>query len=205
MRITGPKCRLCRREGKKLFLKGARCETQKCAFTRHSDVPGKYGKLSRAKKTEYNTQLRTKQAAKRIYGLSEKQFYAYYEVASQLAGNTSENFVQLLEGRLDNAVFRAGLAPSRAAARQIVSHGLLRKNGRRVTVPSMQVKIGDKFTASERAIKSPLFEGFAKKKSTAPEWIKADFSKISLEIAGAPVATDAENIDAQTIVEFYSR
>ncbi len=205
MRYTGPKCRLCRREGKKLFLKGERCNTQKCAFVRHSDVPGKYGKEQRAKKTEYAIQLRAKQAARRIYGLSESQFRLTYDSAAKSAGNTGENFQRLLETRLDNALFRAGLAASRSQARQIVGHGLLRYNDRRAKTPSRQVKIGDKFTLSAKAAKSPLFESLAKKKDASPKWLKADYGKFAFEIVGAPEIEECERIDAQAVVEFYSR
>lgn len=205
MHYTGPKCRLCRREGKKLFLKGDRCATQKCAFVRHSDVPGKFGKEQRGKKTEYHDQLRAKQTAKRIYGLTEKQFVAYYKEANRQEGNTSENFQRLLELRLDNAVFRAGLAPSRNAARQIVGHGLIRRNGRRNDIPSTVVKAGDTFAIKPQAATSPLFAGIAKQKDASPKWLKVDLAKLSFEVVGAPSIEESERIDTQTIVEFYSR
>ncbi|MFA5351880.1 MAG: 30S ribosomal protein S4 [Candidatus Gracilibacteria bacterium] len=205
MRNTGPVCRLCRRENKKLFLKGTRCNTQKCAFLRKPDVPGKYGKLSMGKKTEYHNQLRCKQAAKRIYGLNEKQFQAYYKEANRLEGNSSDIFQQLLETRLDNAVFRAGFGASRAQARQIVNHGLLQVNGRRATIASMQVKIGDKIEVKKTAVNSPLFEGFAKRKDIAPKWLKTDLAKLSFEVVALPETVEGERIDAQTIIEFYSR
>ncbi len=205
MRYTGPKCRLCRREGKKLFLKGTRCETQKCAFVRHSDVPGKYGKEQRAKKTEYAIQLRAKQSAKRIYGMSESQFKIAYQAAAKSEGNTGENFQRLLETRLDNALYRAGLATSRSQARQIVGHGLLRCNEKRVKTPSQQVKIGDKYALSARATKSALFQGLAKQKNTTPKWLKADYGKLTFEVVGAPEITECEGIEAQIVVEFYSR
>lgn len=205
MRYTGPKCRLCRREGEKLFLKGDRCHSQKCAFTRHSDVPGKYGKEQRGKKTEYGMQLRSKQRAKRLYGLSEQQFRAYYDEATRREGNTGDNFQRLLETRLDNVIFRAGFAVSRSQARQIVGHNLFRKNGLRASIPSMQVKIGDKFEVASSSKTSALFEDLKKKKVTAPAWLKVDFAKLSVEVIGQPELTDCERIDAQTIVEFYSR
>lgn len=205
MRYTNAKCRLCRREGKKLFLKGARCGTQKCAFSRKSYVPGKYGKDQMGKKTEYHGQLRAKQSGKRIYGLSEKQFFAYSKKASRITGNTGENFMRLLEMRLDNVIYRAGLAESRPQARQIVNHGLLRKNGRRASIPSQQVKPGDKFTVTERILKSPLFAGLAKQKDNSPKWLKVDYAKLNIEIVGIPTPEECEQIDAQTIIEFYSR
>lgn len=205
MLYNGPKCRLCRREGKKLFLKGDRCNTQKCAFLRKPDVPGKYGKNVIGKKTEYHGQLRAKQAAKRIFGLTEKQFKAYYNKANSQEGNTGENFVQLLEMRLDNAVFRSGIAASRLQSRQLVNHGIFRLNGNRADIVSMSVKIGDKIEVKKGAIDSPLFEGFAKRKDNSPKWLKVDLAKISFEIIGKPEIDECEKIDTQVIVEFYSR
>jgi len=205
MHYTGPLCRLCRREGVKLFLKGARCNTQKCAIVRKNYVPGKYGKDQMGKKTEYHTQLRAKQKAKRIYGIQESQFVAYYKKANSIAGKTGENFQTLLELRFDNAVFRSGLGESRNQARQIVNHGLLRRNGRRANIVSMQVKVGDKFEVTDRLKASPLFAAFAKQKDGSPSWIKVDNANLSFEIVGMPETTESEQIDMQTIVEFYSR
>ena len=206
MNNTGASCRLCRREGKKLFLKGERCHTQKCAFVRKPNVPGKYGKNSaNLKKTEYHNQLRSKQAAKRTFGLTEKQFQAYYVEASRREGNTSDNFQQLLEMRLDNAVFRSGLAKSRPQARQLVNHGLFTLNGKRASVPSIQLKIGDKVEVKKTAIDSPLFEGTIKKKDNSPKWLKLDLAKLTFEVVGKPEIEECEKIDTQTIVEFYSR
>lgn len=205
MRYTGPCCRLCRREGKKLFLKGERCNTQKCAFLRKSDVPGKYGKNLIGKKTEYCNQLRAKQAVKRTFGLTEKQFRNYYVEANRREGNTGENFAQLLEMRLDNAIYRAGFADSRAQARQFVSHGLFRVNDKRASTPSIQLKPSDKIEVKKAAIDSPLFAGLAKQKDISPKWLKVDLAKISVEVAGKPEPEECEQIDTQTIVEFYSR
>ncbi|MFH1375519.1 MAG: 30S ribosomal protein S4 [Patescibacteria group bacterium] len=205
MRYTGPACRLCRREGKKLFLKGERCNTQKCAFLRKSDVPGKYGKNLIGKKTEYCNQLRAKQAVKRTFGLTEKQFRNYYAEANCREGNTGEIFIQLLEMRLDNAIYRAGFADSRAQARQMVSHGLFRVNDKRASAPSIQLKPGNKIEVKKTVIDSPLFAGLAKQKDISPKWLKVDLAKISVEVAGKPGPEECEQIDAQTIVEFYSR
>lgn len=205
MRYSGPRCRLCRREGKKLFLKGERCNTQKCGITRKPDVPGKYGKLQRGKKTEYATQLRAKQAAKRIYGLTEKQFSAYYVEAARRTGNTGENFQRLLEMRLDNALFRSGLAVSRPQARQWVSHNLLRLNGKRAKTASIMVNTNDKIEIKKSVIDSPLFAGSAKRKDISPKWLKVDLAKLSFEVLTPPEPEECEQIDTQTIVEFYSR
>lgn len=205
MRYTGPACRLCRREGKKLFLKGARCSSQKCAIVRKNYVPGKYGKDQMGKKTEYHNQMRAKQVGKRIYGMSEKQFRIFFDRANRLTGSTGENFLKMLEMRLDNVVLRAGLAQSRTQARQIVSHGLLRKNGHRANVPSMLVKQGDRFEIAKQSRVSPLFSEMPKKKFDTPKWIKVDPANFAFEIVGVPTVDESEKIDTQTIVEFYSR
>jgi small subunit ribosomal protein S4 len=200
---NGPKCRLCRREGKKLFLKGERCNTQKCAFARKPEVPGKYGKNAMGKKTEYHGQLRAKQAGKRAFNLTEKQFKKYYDEANRRDGTTTDNFIQLLETRLDNAVFRAGFADSRNQARQLVGHGFFTVNGARAKTPSIQVKVGDKIEIKKSD--SPLFEGLAKRKDNSPKWLKVDLAKKTAEVVDTPVFEECEQIDTQTIVEFYSR
>ncbi|MCF7845827.1 MAG: 30S ribosomal protein S4 [Candidatus Peribacteraceae bacterium] len=203
MLYNGPKCRLCRREGKKLFLKGERCNTQKCAFARKPEVPGKYGKNSMGKKTEYHGQLRAKQAGKRAFNLTEKQFKKYYDEANRREGTTTDNFIILLETRLDNAVYRAGFADSRNQARQLVSHDFISINGKRAKTPSIQVKIGDKLEVKKSD--SPLFSGIAKRKDNSPNWLKVDLAKLVAEVVALPEAVECEQIDTQTIVEFYSR
>ncbi|MFA6458212.1 MAG: 30S ribosomal protein S4 [Patescibacteria group bacterium] len=203
MLYNGPKCRLCRREGKKLFLKGERCNTQKCGFARNPEVPGKYGKNAMGKKTEYHGQLRAKQAGKRVFNLSEKQFKKYYDEANRREGNTADNFIQLLETRLDNAIYRAGFAESRSQARQLVGHSFFQVNGKRAKTPSIQIKVGDKIVIKKAD--SPLFAGFAKKKDNAPKWLKVDLAKMTAEVVGMPTFEESEQIDTQTIVEFYSR
>ncbi len=203
MLYNGPKCRLCRREGKKLFLKGDRCGTQKCAFARKPDVPGKYGKNSLGKKTEYHGQLRAKQAGKRTFGLTEKQFKKYYSEAARQEGNTGENFVQLLESRFDNVVFRTGFAKSRSQARQLVGHGFFTINGKRAKTASIDLKKGDKIEI--RKPDSPLFAEMAKLKDNSPSWLKVDLAKLTAEVTDKPEVTECEQIDLQTIVEFYSR
>lgn len=206
MRYTGPVCRICRREGRKLILKGVRCETQKCSFLRHSEVPGKYGKNVVGKKTEYYHQLRAKQSARRIYGLSEKQFRMVFLAATKSAGVATDNFCQILERRFDNVVFRAGLAPSRAAARQLVNHGLLKINNRRAMIASRQLKLGDKISAKKLSRDSILYKGFVENKGkNLPNWLKLDAVKKEISVAALPGSQDAEPINAQMIIEFYSR
>ena len=146
-RYTGPVCRLCRREGRKLFLKGQRCYGDKCAIERGRPVPGEPGKTARPRVSGYAVHLREKQAVKRMYGIVEAQMKRYYEIAAKSAGKTGEILLQLLERRLDNVVFRAGFAPSRRTARQLVVHGHVLVNGRKVDRPSYQVKVGDVITS----------------------------------------------------------
>lgn len=186
-----------------MFLKGERCNTQKCAFSRKPDVPGKYGKNTMGKKTEYHNQLRAKQAGKRTFNLSEKQFKKYFNEANRRKGTTTDNFIQLLETRLDNTIYRAGFAESRNQARQLVSHGFFVVNGKRAKTSSIQVKVGDKIEIKK--IDSPLFTGLAKKKDNSPKWLKVDLAKKTAEVVGLPKFDESEQIDTQTIVEFYSR
>jgi small subunit ribosomal protein S4 len=200
---NGPKCRYCRREGKKLFLKGERCATQKCAFLRKPDVPGKYGKNSFGKKTEYHAQLRAKQAGKRVFNLSEKQFKKYYTKANSQEGNTGENFIKLLESRLDNVIYRSGIASSRSQARQLVGHGFFTIDGKRANTASIQIKKDN--VIQVKHLDSPLFEGMAKRKDKSPKWLKVDLAKLIVEVVDSPDPLDCEQIDLQTIVEFYSR
>ncbi len=155
------------------------------------------------KKTEYHNQLRAKQAGKRSFNLTEKQFKKYYDEANSKTGNTGENFIRLLETRLDNAIYRSGFADSRNQARQLVGHGFFRVNGKRADTPSMRVKSGDKIEVKK--IDSLYFTGIVKKKDNSPKWIKVDFGKLNAEITGTPEVDECEQIDLQTIVEFYSR
>lgn len=206
-RYTGSKCKLCRREGEKLFLKGTRCEGEKCAITRRNYAPGQLGKNKFGKQTEYGRHLRAKQKARRIYGISEKQFADYYAKADKQHGVTGTTLLQLLETRLDNVIYRSGFASSRNQARQIVNHGLVRLNGRRVDIPSITVKIGDKFEIREKDKGSTLFEEAKKnKKFKSPKWLNAEVGNLKGEILGMPEKDDAEsNIDTQLIVEYYSK
>lgn len=206
-RYTDSKCKLCRREGEKLFLKGARCEGQKCAITRRNYTPGQLGKNKFKKQTEYGRHLRAKQKARRIYGISEKQFKLYYEKADKKSEATGSALLKVLETRLDNVIYRAGLASSRIQARQIVSHGHINLNGQRVDIPSIQVKIGDKFEVRKTSQGNAFFSKAKEdKKFKSPNWLKVDLPGLNGEILSIPDKEDAEaGIDTQLIVEFYSK
>jgi len=206
-RYLGSVCKLCRREGEKLFLKGARCESPKCAIIRKNYAPGQHGmKGSFGQKSEYSKQLREKQKAKRIFGLGEKQFRNYYKLAEKRPGVTGDVFLQILELRLDNTVYRAGFAASRAQAREIVTHGLLKVNGRRVKTPSYLVKIGSIIEPTDQAKKSVLFTDLDKKKDQSPKWLKVDLKKPTFEVITLPEKNDLQQgIEAQMIVELYSK
>ena len=206
-RYLGSVCKLCRREGEKLFLKGARCESPKCALTRKNYAPGQHGmKGSFGQKSEYSKQLREKQKAKRIFGLGEKQFRNYYKVAETKPGITGDVFLQMLELRIDNAVYRAGLAASRAQAREIVAHGLLKVNGRRVKTPSYMLKIGSVVEPTDKAKKTVLFTDLSKNKDSSPKWLKVDLKTPSFEMISLPDKSDLQQgVEAQMIVELYSK
>lgn len=206
-RYTESVCRICRREGHKLFLKGDRCFTDKCAISRRAYAPGQHGQ-SRRKLSGYGTQLREKQKVRKAYGILEGQFYHYFELASKMQGVVGENLLQLIERRLDNVVYRLGLAASRPEARQLVSHAHFLVNGKKVNIPSYLVKIGDVITVKETSRKSPKFEAvLAVTESRAvPKWL--DMNKDTLE--GRVVAfADREDIDLpieeHLIVELYSK
>ena len=209
-RYTGPVCRLCRREGAKLYLKGDKCYGDKCAFTKRAYAPGQHGQ-GRKKVSEYGLQLREKQKARRIYGILEGQFRKYFERAERSKGITGENLLVLLERRLDNAVFRMGFAASRNQARQLVRHGLMTVNGRRVNIPSFQVRVGDVVAVHETSMESPIIkmmiETYGSK--TVPAWVE-DVT-VTPEAVSAKVARfpSREEIDCpiveHLIVELYSR
>ncbi len=202
-----PSCRLCRREGEKLFLKGARCQSQKCAIVRKNYAPGLHGSASKGKPSSYAIQLREKQKTKRIYGLRENQFYKYYSLASKKKGVTGLVLLQLLETRLDNIIFRLGWAPSRHTARQIVSHNHIQINGRTVNIPSFQVKIGDKISVKESSKAKKYFkETLDLGDFKAPVWLKANSSALTGEVVALPKKDDIDShINEQLIIEFYSR
>ncbi len=206
-RYTGPDCRLCRREGIKLFLKGDRCYTDKCAVEKRPYPPGMAGK-KRPRDSEYRVQLREKQRAKRMYGLLEKQFRGYYTIASAQKGITGENLLRLLESRLDNVVYRLGFAKSRDEARQIVRHRHITVNGSRVDIPSYRVRPGEVVAVAEKAknllvIKTSLI---ASEKIEVPGWLEVDIEKLQGKVLSLPTR---EQIDApvreQLIVELYSK
>lgn len=201
-----PVCRLCRREGEKLYLKGAKCESQKCPVIRKNYPPGQHGQNVKRTKSEFLRQLREKQKAKRIFGLTEKQFRNYYRKAVKVLGVTSYEFLKLLEKRLDNVMYRVGFSSSRAQGRQIVNHGLCFVNGKKVKTPSYGVKVGDKFEIKEQAKKSRLFEEAKNRKDTSPKWLKADLAGLSGEIVAEPSKDDFEkSIQTNLIIEYYSK
>lgn len=206
-RYTGADCRLCRREGAKLFLKGDRCYTDKCAMERRSYAPGEAGR-KRVKENEYLIQLREKQKTKRIYGVLEKQFRAYYDIASRKQGVTGENLLVILETRLDNVVYRLGFAKSRAEARQQVRHGHIHVNGRRVDIPSFRVRPGDLISVAPKAkemlvIKSALISN---ERVQVPAWLEVDIEKLQGSVLALPTRDQIDlDIREQLIVELYSK
>jgi small subunit ribosomal protein S4 len=206
-RYTDPACRLCRREGAKLFLKGSRCYTKKCAFERRPSPPGQHG-VRRRKVGDYGLQLREKQKVRRIYRILERQFRGYFEVAESRPGVTGENLLRLLELRLDNVVYRLGLASSRDQARQLVSHGHFAVNGRPTNVPSFQVSPGDTVTVREsRRGREPFKLARESLRSVQiPEWLTIDPATLTGTIAAAPRRDQMPlELNEQLVVEYYSR
>ena len=206
-RYIGPVCKLCRREGIKLFLKGTRCASEKCGLERRPYPPGEHGRR-RTKETEYKVQLREKQRAKRIYGVLEKQFRRYYELASRQKGITGENLLQLLESRLDNVVFRSGFSTSRTQARQAVRHGHVLVNGRRVDVPSYRVKEGSVIGIAPQSQNIPFFTWIVQGRvgGEAPSWISADRAKLTAKVERLPARDEIDlTIQEKFIVELYSK
>ncbi|NPV59724.1 MAG: 30S ribosomal protein S4 [Actinobacteria bacterium] len=206
-RNTDPSCKQCRREGEKLFLKGPRCESDKCAMERRPYPPGEHGR-GRVKETEYLLQLREKQKAKRIYGVLERQFRRYYGKASRQKGITGENLLFLLETRLDNVVYRGGMATSRKDARQLVRHGHVTVNGRKVNIPSYQLRVGDVVEIkgkSKDAMRVLQAVKYAEGRPVVP-WLKVDLDKRRVEVAAQPKREDIElPIKEHLIVELYSK
>jgi len=208
-RYTKSLCRQCRREGLKLFLKGDRCFTEKCAFSRRPQIPGQHHDTQRRKLSEYGKQLREKQKVKRIYGVLERQFRKYFEEANRRQGETGENLLKLLEKRLDNTLHKAGFTQSRREARQLVNHGHVLVNGKRVDIASYQVKAGDKLTLDEKAsnlnaVKNSL--AIALKKRNVPTWIETNHESKTAVIKNDPVRTDITlPVQEQLIVELYSK
>ena len=207
-RYTGPVCRLCRREGMKLFLKGERCYSEKCAIEKRNFAPGQHGKTRKAKLAGYGVQLREKQKVKRIYGVLEDQFRRYFEQAERTRGITGETLLQLLERRLDNVAYRLGLATSRAQARQLVRHGHLTVNGRKVDIPSFSVKPGDVVTVRQSSHKVPaILHALEEVKGRGvPEWLSFDPATMSGRIASLPTREQINlPVQEQLIVELYSK
>jgi small subunit ribosomal protein S4 len=210
-KYRGPVCKLCRREGEKLFLKGERCFTPKCSFERRGYAPGQHGKGSqfrRKRESDYTRQLRAKQKARRVYGVLERQFRRYYEVSLGRRGLTGLNLLQILESRLDNVVFRLGYADSRGQARLMVTHGHFQVNGRRTDVPSMLLEPGDTVTVREGSRSRTYFKelpDFAENKSI-PAWLNRDLKSLSGALLRLPERAEIDgNLSEQSIVEYYSR
>jgi small subunit ribosomal protein S4 len=202
------RCRLCRREGTKLFLKGSRCFTDKCAFERRGYAPGEHGKSRRIKETNYGQQLREKQKARRIYGILERQFRGYFAKAATAKGVTGEALLQMLERRLDNIVFRFGFAPSRSAARQLVRHGHFQVNGRSVDIPSFLVRAGDEIKVRERSRQLAVVQSAleARKGQGVPEWMDLNAEQFSGRVLNIPTRANIPvPINEQLIVELYSK
>ncbi|PJA87051.1 MAG: 30S ribosomal protein S4 [Candidatus Moranbacteria bacterium CG_4_9_14_3_um_filter_42_9] len=208
-RSIDAKCRKCRRAGEKLFLKGDRCLTPKCGFVRRSYVPGVHGKKVTRNLSEYGTQLALKQKIKRIYGVFEKQFRKHFEEVRGKSGSTGDLLLSRLEMRLDNAVYRLGFASSRAQARQLVSHGLVIVNGKKKTIPSAAVKVGQIISISQRKMKKNYVNNLVpviKNKKDFPAWLSFDGQKLEGKVISLPGKNDTGiNVDAQVIVEYYSR
>ena len=204
-KLIGPDCRQCRREGCKLFLKGERCTTKKCAFERRPSLPGQHGS-ARKRVTEYGLQLREKQKVKRAYGILEKQFRRYYEEAVRMKGVTGENMLSLIERRLDNVVYRMGIGSSRKECRQIVNHGQITVNGRRVNVPSFIVKVGDVIEVKENKRNLEMFKELKGMKIVMPKWLEFNSEELKGKILALPTREDIDlNIKEHLIIELYSR
>jgi small subunit ribosomal protein S4 len=205
-RYTGPVCRLCRREGLKLFLKGSRCFTEKCAVERRNYPPGQHG-LGRSKRSAYGEQLREKQKAKRIYGLLEGQFRRYFERAERERGVTGENLLRLLERRLDNVVYRLGFAASRAEARQVVTHGHIQINGRKVSIPSFLVKVGDQVQLHPTSgLQQRIADNLSAGRGQVPQWLEVSPAEKRGAVRGLPLRDDIQiPVQEQLIVELYSK
>ena len=206
-RYTGAVCRFCRREGMKLFLKGERCYTDKCAVTRRKGAPGMHGQ-SRKKLSEYGLQLREKQKAKRYYGVLEPQFAKYFDMAEKKQGVTGENLLQIIESRLDNVVYRSGFATSRPEARILVTHGHFEVNGKRVDIPSYLVKPGDVITLQEKSRSSEKFKAILDITSgrTVPSWLDANHDTCESKVVTLAKREDIDlEIEEHLIVELYSK
>ena len=204
-RYTGATCKLCRREGMKLFLKGDRCYTDKCAFVRRSYAPGQHG-ASRKKLSNYGTQLREKQKAKRIYGVLEGQFRNTYERAEKMRGIAGENLLKLLEMRLDNVVYRLGYGASRTEARQLVNHGHFLVNGVKTDIPSYRVNVGDVIEVRERSLNLAVIKEALENKVATPAFVEVDTNKLTGKLTRLPERSELNSeINESLIVEYYNR
>ncbi len=210
-KYRGPVCRLCRREGEKLFLKGERCFSPKCSFERRGYPPGQHGKgaqFRRRRESDYNRQLRAKQKARRMYGMLERQFHRYYEISLSRRGLTGLNLLQILEARLDNVIFRLGFADSRAQARLLVTHGHFAINGRRSDVPSMLMSQGDTVAVRDGSRGRPYFKDLlaVAEDKTVSTWLSRDLKALSGTVLRLPERSEIDgNLNEQLIVEYYSR
>lgn len=207
-KYLGPKCKLCRREGDKLMLKGERCFTAKCAIVKRNYPPGLHGPKGRARQSGYNMQLREKQKAKRIYNLMEKQFKLSFLRAIKQKGEAGENLMRILETRLDNVIYRLGFSPSRAEARVLTNHGHFRVNDVKVNIPSFNVKTGDIIKVRQASRKNKHFANLSEKlkKVETPSWLNLDIKDLSAKVLHQPAKEDFESkINSQMIVEFYSK
>ena len=206
-RYTGASCRLCRREGQKLFLKGERCYSDKCALARRQYAPGQHGQ-NRKKVSEYGLQLREKQKAKRYYGVLESQFAKYFDMAERKAGMTGENLLKILETRFDNVVYRLGLASSRKEARQLVLHNHFTVNGKKANIPSMLLKVGDVIAVTENSRTSDKIKAVVEANSArpVPKWLDADSNTLTGKIVEMPAREDIDlEVEEHLIVELYSK
>lgn len=205
-RYIGPNCRFCRREGMKLFLKGERCNLEKCAFERRNYAPGQHGQRMRRKQSDYSVQLRAKQALARIYGMREGQFRGYYKEATRVPGVSGENMMRLLESRLDNIVFRLGFAPSRKAGRQLVRHKHILVNSKRVNIPSFQVKPGDVVAVAEKSRQLEFVQDSMRRARDVVAWLSVDKVNLHGSVLERPNRDDIPTVaEEQLVIEFYSR
>lgn len=207
-RYTGPSCRQCRREGKKLFLKGDRCYSDKCAVTRRATVPGQHGKARQRKVSEYGLQLRAKQTARRYYGVLESQFSKYFDMAERKPGMTGENLLRILESRLDNVIYRIGFASSRKEARQLVRHGHYELNGHKANIPSILVRPGDVITLSAHGKETAKIKGVMEATAArpVPKWLDVDAANAQAKILSLPNREDIDlDVEEHLIVELYSK
>ena len=206
-RYTGPVCRLCRAEGAKLFLKGDRCYTEKCGLTKRNSKPGQHG-TRRGKMSEYGIRLREKQKLRRFYGINETQFSTIYKRATGMTGQTGHNFLQLLERRLDNVVYRLGLGVSRSQARQLICHGHFTVNGRKLDIPSALLKVGDVVAVAEGSRDVPTIKQNAEASASRsiPAWLEFNPEAMSGSLVAVPVREQIDvPVNEQLVVEFYAR